>query len=100
MLLKVIEFALEATYIALGPSAAYLPNLSLKCAPRFHRRPSWSRLLRQLLFGSHPLLSQLLLNRLPHRRHLLARSSLRLRLLLLGFLFGSHTRSLPPVSHS
>src|SRR5712691_9872004 len=83
---------------------AFPSNLFLKCARRFpagcllaadlrfHLRLFRScLLLRQFLPGSCPL---------PHRDHLLARSSLRLRLLLLGFLFGSHTRSLPPVGHS
>src|SRR5271157_1409917 len=92
---------------------AFPPNLFLNCVRRFpagclfaadlrfHLRLFRScLLLRQLLLGSYPLLSQLLLNRLLHRSHLLARSSLRLRLLLLRFLFGSHTRSLPPVGHS
>src|SRR5271156_832359 len=92
---------------------AFPPNLFLKCARRFPAGCLLAAgvrshlllfrsclLLRQLLLGSYPLLSKLLLNRLLYRRHLLARSSLRLRLLLLGFLFASHTRSLPPVGHS
>src|SRR5882762_2757844 len=92
---------------------AFPPDLFIKCARRFpagclladglrfHLRLFRScLLLRQLLLGTCPLLSKLLLNRLLHRRHLLAGSSLRLRLLLHGFIFGSHTRSLPPVGHS
>src|SRR5467141_1083192 len=89
------------------------PNLFLKCARRFPAGCLLTAdlrlqlalfrsciLLGQHLLGSCPLLSRLLPKRLLHRGHLLARSSLRLRLLLLGFLFGSHTRSLPPFGHS
>src|SRR6516165_5675316 len=87
---------------------AFPLNLFLQCARRFpagcllaaglrfHLRVFRSRLLLvlgQLLLGSYPL-TQL------HRRHLLAHSSLRLRLILLGFLFGGHSRSLPPIGHS
>ena len=69
----------------------------LAAGPRFHLRLFRSRLLLgRLLLGSYPPLIQLPLNRLVHRRHLLAHSSLRLRLILLGFLFGSHGRSLAP----
>src|SRR6266446_2141724 len=68
---------------------AFPPNLFLKCAGRFpdgylvtvglcfHLRLSRScLLLRQLFLGAYPALGHLLLilNRLPHRRHLLARS--------------------------
>src|SRR5271156_1043722 len=92
---------------------AFPPNLFLKCARRFlagcplaadlrfhFRLFRGCPLHRQLLLGSCPLLCHLLLNRFLHRRHFLACDSLRVRLLLLGFLFGSHTRSLPPVGHS
>src|SRR6516164_513552 len=87
---------------------AFPLNLFLQCARRFpagcllaaglrfHLRVFRSRLLLvlgQLLLVSYPL-TQL------HRRHLLAHSSLRLRLILLGFLFGGHSRSLPPIGHS
>src|ERR1035437_3184927 len=59
---------------------------------RFYRRLFRGWLLpRRFLLRDTPLLIQLL-----RRPDLLAGSSLRLRLLLLGFLFGSHTRSLPP----
>src|SRR5271156_825518 len=92
---------------------AFPPNLILRCARRFpagclraadlrfhFRLFRGCLLLRRLLLGSRPLLSQLPLKCLLHRRHLLARSSLRLRPLLLRFLFGNHTRSLSPAGHS
>src|SRR5882762_849829 len=72
------------------------PNLFLKCTRRFRS----CLLLRQLVLGSCPLLSKLLLNRVLQRRYLPVRSSLRLRVLPLRFTLGSHTRSLPSVSHS
>src|SRR5713226_9805900 len=78
-------------------SARWLFAADLRFHPRFFRS---CLLLRQLLLGSYPLLCQLLLNRLLHRGHFLASSSLRLCLLLLGFLFGSHARNLSPVGHS
>src|SRR5437867_3091484 len=62
---------------------------------RFHRRLSLSCLLRQLLLGSYPLHSHFLFSRLPHWRHLVTGSYLRLHLLLLSFLFSSHRSSLP-----
>jgi hypothetical protein len=63
---------------------------------RFHRRLFLSCFLRRLFLGTFSLHSQLLFSRLLHRRHLVTASSLRLRLLLLSFLFSSHRRSLPP----
>jgi len=56
--------------------------------------------IHALAFHLNPLFIQLFLYRLLRRRHFLAHSSPRLRVLHLGFLFGSHRRSLPPVGHS
>src|SRR5271165_2109158 len=83
---------------------AFLPNLFLEHAHRlrsdclladgrrFRRRFLRGWLLSRVLLRNSPLLiSQLLL-----RRHLLAGGSRRLRRLLLTFLLGGHTRSLPP----
>src|SRR5467141_266093 len=66
---------------------AFLPNLFLKWARRF---PSGSLLAPSLRFHLRLFRSSLL----P------ARSALRLRLLVLGFLFCTLTRSVPPLGHS
>src|SRR5258708_23842933 len=74
-------------------------QLVLECARSFYL-PLFRRCIRfrQLLLGSYPPLKQLFIDRLFHRCHLLAQTSLRVRLLLFGFLFGGYTRSLPPVA--